>query len=249
MTATINSLSIAPSGVYGSTLTMQNPLTVISTVTVGAKGVITHSANSVSEVYKSSITANSMTIAGLINVTGNGYTSTTGYPSNGPGSPTGNWAAASYGGEGGQDGGAYQAAPYGSFSAPTNIGSGGYCSSIPATDAGGGSVILNVTSTLTVTGSILADGVGEDDSGSGGSIFITAGYVVGGGTLSANGGGSSTAGSCSGASCAGGGGGRIAVVASTSGFPASGTLTGATGRAKMAPPERSSLRRPGQTAP
>jgi len=46
--------------------------------------------------------------------------------------------------------------------------------------------------------------------GSGGSVYIQAGYLVGGGTITANGGGASNA--------AGGGGGRIAVIASTSSF-------------------------------
>jgi len=77
-TATINSLVIAGSGVYGSTLTMQNPLTANSFITVGQKGVITHTANATTELYKANITASSMTITGMIYTTAMDIPLTTG---------------------------------------------------------------------------------------------------------------------------------------------------------------------------
>src|SRR4029077_4063239 len=74
--------------------------------------------------------------------------------------------------------------------------------------SGGGAVLLTVTNSLSLTGSILADGAGGAGYGpSGGSIYIQAGYLVGGGTLTANG--------VSGTLNYGGGGGGIAVVASS----------------------------------
>src|SRR4029077_11611535 len=105
-------------GVYGSTLTMQNPLTVSSNVTVGQLGVITQTGGSTTtELYKSSITANVMTISGMIYVTGAGYSA-----SFGPGyNPSG--YGSSYGGEGGAAS-VSAGSTYGSYSAPINLGSG-----------------------------------------------------------------------------------------------------------------------------
>src|SRR4029077_18896940 len=91
-----------------------------------------------------------------------------------------------------------------SYLAPTDIGSGGR----GTRDSGGGAVILNVTSTVTIQGSILANGAVDVWGGSGGSIFITASGISGNGTLSAVGGASGQS--------AAAGGGRIAVIASTS---------------------------------
>ena len=201
----IYGLYIATTGVYGSTLTVNSPLTVSSMVVVGAKGVITHTANTTAEVYKTTITAGAMQIDGLINVTGKGY-------AKGRGSGTRNNAqlGAGYGGQGG----IYEpddtpGAAYGSYSAPVNLGSGGGDTSNGG--SGGGAVMLNVSNALTVSGSILADGGGGSyGGGSGGSIYITAGSLSGGGALRAQGGYTST--------YASGAGGRIAVIASTSGF-------------------------------
>ena len=84
-------------------------------------------------------------------------------------------------------------------------GSGGYSS--PAGGAGGGSIRLIVTGTLTNNGTITANGTGAggcSGGGSGGSIYTTAGTLAGTGVFQAGGG--------SGAGCsAGGGGGRVAV--------------------------------------
>ena len=149
-TTTIYALYIATSGVYGSTMTMTAPLTVSSGVTVGAMGVITHPANSTTQVYISSIAANYMTVTGQINVTGDGYAN-----GQGPGFCPG--AAASYGGESDSCFGQ----TYGAYNAPITIGSG---SNTP----GGGAIILNITNTLQLNGSLLANGgAGSNNSGSG----------------------------------------------------------------------------------
>ncbi len=86
--------------------------------------------------------------------------------------------------------------------------------------AGGGAVKLNVSQTLTVNGSISANGANGGASslsytgggGSGGSIYITAGTLTGSGSLAANGG---NGGNSGGADGGGGGGGRIAVYYTT----------------------------------
>ena len=91
--------------------------------------MITSSANSTNafgEVYKSSITANFMTISGLISTVGKGYSA-----GNGPGYCSGT-GAGEYGGE--TSGCSNQT--YGSYNAPTNIGSGG------SVVSGGGAIIL-----------------------------------------------------------------------------------------------------------
>ena len=113
---------------------------------------------------------------------------------------------------------------YGSYSAPSNIGSGGNTGGT----SGGGAVILNIASTLTVNGSILADGaaVNGQNTGSGGSIYITAGYLTGAGTLSAQGGGN-------GGGARGGSGGRVAVIASTATYSGAYKVYGANGPAGM----------------
>jgi len=56
----VYSIYIATSGVYGSTLTANYPITASSMVVVGSKGVITHSNNTSAELYKSSITVPEM---------------------------------------------------------------------------------------------------------------------------------------------------------------------------------------------
>ena len=94
---------------------------------------------------------------------------------------------------------------YGSVFHPFAYGSGGHVS---WDCRGGGVVRLRVAGTLTVNGSILADGDagGYYYSAAGGSVDVTCGTLAGGGVIRAEGGGM-TSGSA--ASC--GGGGRVAV--------------------------------------
>ena len=178
----------------------------VSTLTVGGSSgaIITHEYNAASEVHKASMTMTSLTIAsnGIINVVGRGYTS-----GSGPGYCSSGQSGA-YGGEGG----ACAGYTYGTYNAPMNLGSGG------AGASGGGAVILNLSSTLTNNGSILADAgsPGGNQMPSGGSIYINASALTGTGIMSVQGGSNGNIG------CYGGGGGRIAVIASTSSY--SGTL-------------------------
>ena len=202
------SLTIGYAGTFNLGGTSQTPIANVSTITIQNNGVLTHWTNSTTalgEQHKLNLSLSSMTIlaGGLVNVVGKGYSA-----ANGPGiGSCGNYGG-SYGGEGGDPTYSCRGPAYGSYSAPTNIGSGGNGS------AGGGAVILNVTNALTVSGGIMADATSLPNSGigSGGSIYINAGLLVGTGTLSAQ--GLSTVFGAAG----GGGGGRIALIASTSGF-------------------------------
>ena len=108
---------------------------------------------------------------------------------------------------------AYGGTPYGSLTAPMDMGSGGGgYSGHGLGGAGGGSILLTVTGVLMLDGRISADGspgIAEGSGGgSGGSISLGVGTLTGGGTISANGGMGSGFGSTGGG---GGGGGRIAI--------------------------------------
>jgi hypothetical protein len=163
---------------------------------------------------------------GSINVSSKGYGGgpfrTVGY---GPGGATGHdpsWTGCG-GGYGGRGGGTYGGTTYGSFNAPVDLGSGG-SGSDKFGGAGGGAVKLIVNS-LTLDGSIIADGGYGNGSiyggGSGGSVYILAGTMVGATTavIRANGG--------SGAGAAGGGGGgRIAITVFNGPFYTSGRFLG-----------------------
>src|SRR5206468_5590323 len=99
---------------------------------------------------------------------------------------------------------------YGSFSAPTDPGSGGSYSNTPSlAGAGGGSLHLTVIGSLALDGIITANGAAAfgqgNGGGSGGAIWLNLGRLTGAGLISANGGAGwlPTGG--------GGGGGRIAI--------------------------------------
>ncbi|KAL4230250.1 hypothetical protein ACF0H5_010636 [Mactra antiquata] len=119
-----------------------------------------------------------------------------GYLDNGAGSSSG-LEGASYGGEGGKS----SSLTYGSTTNPVDYGSG------TSAARGGGIIILTVTGTAEVDGSLLANGGTSTSTGggSGGTILIMADTIQGHGKLSVNGGESSAGG--------GGSGGRISLVA------------------------------------
>ncbi len=102
---------------------------------------------------------------------------------------------------------------YGSAEEPTQLGSGSgrVCMACPTMgSSGGGAVLLTVGSTFLFDGIISVDGtssLGSVGGGSGGSVFIQAGTLVGEGEISANGGSVSNPPNYGG----GGSGGRIAV--------------------------------------
>lgn len=135
-----------------------------------------------------------------IDVTGMGFAG-----GQGPGTPTGGLGA-THGGT------AYNSAKpcYGDVFAPDTLGSGANAGGgqdwwTPGNGHGGGAVRLTVGGRLTVNGAITADSPkGLHYTGSGGSVFLTAGSFGGSGTISAKG-----------ADCTrsySGAGGRIAVV-------------------------------------
>ena len=85
-------------------------------------------------------------------------------------------------GHGGQGSGAGGGDAYGSVFQPSHYGSGNGV-------RGGGVVILNVSQTLTLHGSVSADGANDSRGGSsGGSVLLNAGVLAGHGTIQAMGG-------------------------------------------------------------
>ena len=113
---------------------------------------------------------------------------------------------------------------YGSLTEPTDIGSGGGNSG----SSGGGAIHLEVGGTLQVDGNITANGnPGYRDSGggSGGSIWLTVGSLIGNGTIASNGGNGDYYNSATRTHrySGGGGGGRIAVYYVSDAF--TGTIT------------------------
>ena len=136
------------------------------------------------------------------------------------------------GGYGGPGGASLFGAPggifYGSITQPTALGSaGGSLPKLAGYSQGGGALRLNVTGTLTVNGSISADGsdgiIDGSGGGSGGSIWINAKSIFGSGAVTANGGmGESMEGG-------GGGGGRIAIYIFTNSFAGTVIANGGAG--------------------
>ncbi|QQS61821.1 MAG: hypothetical protein IPN70_02795 [Candidatus Moraniibacteriota bacterium] len=161
------------------------PHTLNGDIIVKSGGYMTHSANGSTELYKMNLTINGnldVQTGGQINVDGKGY-------SGGPGFGT---YGGSYGGQSATGG--TMGITYGSYLNPENIGSGG------TSISGAGSVILNVTGSVFLNGSITT--IGSDrgaSAGSGGSVNISTTTFSGAGVIKANGGG------------ANGGGGRVAV--------------------------------------
>ncbi|MFA5401809.1 MAG: DUF2341 domain-containing protein, partial [Dehalococcoidia bacterium] len=206
------------------TISNNSTLTLASNTTDGT-GVIIQAA-SITIDSGSAITASGQGYAGGAagaNGVGDGA---------GLGSATGGGGGASYGGAGaaGVDGGA-AGATYGSFTEPVSLGSGGGGGAAGAGGAGGGAIKLVATGTVTVNGSITANGVdgtsaaGSGGAGSGGSILITCADFAGTGSITANGGnGGSTASAGGGA-----GGGRIKIYYTGTNTSSLSALTAAAG--------------------
>ncbi|HLO41834.1 MAG TPA: immunoglobulin domain-containing protein, partial [Phycisphaerales bacterium] len=144
----------------------------------------------------------------MIGANGRGYTA-----GQGPGAGSiGTWAGGGgYGGAGRASGnGAPGGLTYGLASYPDELGSGGGNDtnvSGSTGGAGGGKVKLIVGGTLTVQGTLSADGAPqishEGGAGSGGSVYVQASRIEGAGQVTARGGNATYGG--------GGGGGRIAL--------------------------------------
>ena len=132
-----------------------------------------------------------------------------------------------YGGNGGLGySGTTVGIAYGSYSQPTDYGSGGGNYGGSGGGSGGGAIRFDVAGTLNVngTGFLNADGGGGnstgDGGGAGGSIWINAQSLVGTGAISAVGGGGSGG---------GGGGGRIALYYGSSTFTGGLSATSGSG--------------------
>ncbi len=169
--------------------------------------------------------ADNLTIdsTGLIDAGGRGYAGGQGPGAGADGVLTNECAGGGgYGGSGGAGTNVAGGGTYGSFSQPTDLGSGGGASNTITGKRGGGAIRLTVGGTLTVNGEISADGANYDGTysgaGSGGSIWITAATVIGSGTIHANGRGYTPC------SNGGGGGGRVAVYGDLSTFTGANAL-------------------------
>jgi hypothetical protein len=200
----------------------------VGSLTINSGGILTHSANSTTEIYKIDlVVSNNLSIngTGAIDVSGKGYkfiVSIGSGPGGGkavPGAGMGG-GGGGYGGEGGgNDAAGLRGNAYGSMASPTNLGSSGGGDYGFAGGAGGGAIKLAVGGTLAVNGAIAADGAagtGAGGGGAGGSIWIEAGSLTGSvaGSIRANGAVPVFSTSYGG----GGGGGRIALYWATNSY-------------------------------
>ncbi|HET9946446.1 MAG TPA: DUF2341 domain-containing protein [Patescibacteria group bacterium] len=179
-----------------------------------------------------------LTTGSTINMNSTGYAGGTGSGSgSGPGAGTGTAGSeaggAGYGGAGGASStGIAGGAAYGSAVGPVDLGSGGGSSAGNAGGAGGGAIKIVATGTVTIAGSMTANGGngasgGSNNSGggSGGGIWIATGTFTGAGTITASGGSGGT--NCCGGSGGKGAGGRISIYYATANNWTGNTLTAA----------------------
>jgi hypothetical protein len=135
---------------------------------------------------------------------------------------------AGHGGSGGNGPSSSGGSTYGLVNQPTALGSGGVVSyGTHAGGHGGGALKLNVSSTLTINGTVSANGGSSTQygaGGAGGSIWLVVNTLAGSGTITADGGSSNST-----AKSGGGGGGRIAVEYNVDGSSMSRTVSGGTG--------------------
>ncbi len=190
-------------------------------ITVASGGLMTHYANGGTEAYKLNLAiTGDLTVqsGGSINVQGKGYAQKTGLGTIQP------WSQNNGVSHGGQGRGTVVGATHGSVTAPVALGGGGN------DRQGGGAVILTVSGTTTIDGSVNANGAtGAWCAPAGGSVFITTAHFAGAATGTIQ-----THGATSSGGYAGAGGGRIAVVLTGSGADFSGysgtmTAYGSTG--------------------
>lgn len=192
-------------------LTLNRPSVVRNGFYVFSGGMLTHSANGATDVNKLDLSVRgnfAVDLGAVVGLTAKGYSA-----GNGPGAlPGGSQGGASHGGVGSLTDGTVYGPCYGSILAPTNLGSGGGGSQ---NTAGGGAILMTVAGQVRIDGNVLAEGeymAGGNRPGSGGSIFIRAGSLIGVGVMSVNGG----------SLYSGGGGGRIALVVTNAGADFSG---------------------------
>lgn len=128
----------------------------------------------------------------------------------GPGRGTDGGLAAGggYGGRGGNVGANSGGLPYGSVTAPIDLGSGGGIDAVGTSGSGGGAIKLDVSGAITNNGTISANGenrIGDAAGGSGGSVHLLCTDLAGSGSITATGGNGHPT------NRGGGGGGRIAI--------------------------------------
>lgn len=201
--------------VRGCTVTINGPHT-LSSLSVERRapndntaGVVTHAQGSVGGVQLTIIGNASIDSWSRIDASGKGFGINTG-PGRGYVDSSGYGTGGSYGGEGGSSAASGRlGSTYGSYASPIDLGSGG---GGPGAGAGGGAVRLSVGGVLSVDGYLLADGVQGNPGGSGGSLWITTGTLIGNGFISANGGYIYNDG------CGSGGGGRVSVTTTSNLF-------------------------------
>ncbi|WP_413584373.1 beta strand repeat-containing protein [Bdellovibrio sp. HCB274] len=137
----------------------------------------------------------------------------------------GGTVGAGYGGYGGNYTSGALGQTYGTVVEPTELGSGGG-SYMGMGGHGGGALKLNISGTLSLSGTISSGGFNGrssgDGGGSGGSLWITVGTITGSGSLNAIGGNGAGSGG-------GGGGGRIYVKYTTNSFSGALNVNGGTG--------------------
>ena len=196
------------------TLVMTNWTTCLNAdaVTINNGGILTcgAAARTMADMSRVWVNCTDLTIAagGKINVDGKGYLglpkSDAGYANgHGPGAaPHVYNRGTSHGGYGSQkviaDYGEYGTAmPYDDPAAPVEPGSSGVRSKWGRGGSGGGCILVAASGAVTVNGSVLASGesstssgnsTNHDTAGSGGSVYITCGTIVGSGTIRADGG-------------------------------------------------------------
>ena len=177
----------------GSDLTMNDGAYITASVDLSISGNLTIDSNS------------------LISADGKGHSGGEGPGGGLVGEPT-YGSGAGYGGAGGDSSdGMSGGSSYGSAAEPNDLGSGGGNTNMgPSWEggSGGGALRLNVDGSLTVAGTISANGLNGETycgGGSGGSIYITANSLLGTGIISARGGDGDNV------LAGGGSGGRIAL--------------------------------------
>jgi len=211
----------------GASVFALTPLPQLSNLVINAASTLTMRPN---ETNVSLNVVRDVIIAagGAINVDGKGFGRGLGTS---PGATLASkGAGGGYGGAGGNSQyGALGGTNYGSALKPVDRGSGGGAgaNAYSVGCEGGGAVQMIVGGTLSVDGSVSANGNPglQDDSGggAGGSIWISAGALTGNGNFSATGGGGDLFGG------GGGGGGRIAIYSPTNTFTGGFNVAGGFG--------------------
>ncbi len=198
----------------GGNLVLGDHLKVVDTMRIAEYGLLTSYDTTSNYFPRIDLDAGVLIVdsTGSIDVTGKGYPGGKGSNDSGitlgynDGSEAG--AGGSYGGLGGSYNNAKPNDTYGNEADPIELGSGGGAWGSVYGGNGGGRVFITAGS-ITINGSVKANGASYQDSaaggGSGGTVNIRAGTIDGGGTIEANGGGEGTS------SGVGGGGGRIAI--------------------------------------